>query len=61
MEKKLIFMANMNEDTKGMGTTVAIAVVIEDDVYICHVGDSRIYLYDSHSLKQITKILIILQ
>lgn len=48
-------MANMNEDTKGMGTTVAIAVVIEDDVYICHVGDSRIYLYDSHSIEQITK------
>ena len=48
-------MANMNEDTKGMGTTVAIAVVIDDDVYVCHVGDSRIYLYDSHSIEQITK------
>ena len=48
-------MANMDEDTKGMGTTVAIAVVIEDDVYLCHVGDSRIYLYDRHCLKQVTK------
>ena len=48
-------MANMDEDTKGMGTTVAIAVVIEDDVYLCHVGDSRIYLYDCHCLKQVTK------
>lgn len=48
-------MANMNEDTKGMGTTIAVAVVIEDYVYICHVGDSRIYLYNSNSLEQITK------
>ena len=30
-------------------------VVIEDDVYLCHVGDSRIYLYDRHCLKQVTK------
>lgn len=48
-------MANMNEDTKGMGTTVAIAVVMDDDVYICHVGDSRIYLYDKNSIEQVTK------
>lgn len=48
-------MANMDEDTKGMGTTVAIAVVIGDCVHICHVGDSRIYLYDSNSIEQITK------
>ncbi|MGN1181666.1 MAG: Stp1/IreP family PP2C-type Ser/Thr phosphatase [Faecalibacillus sp.] len=48
-------MANMDEDTKGMGTTVAIAVVCKDDVYVCHVGDSRIYLYDNNKLEQITK------
>lgn len=48
-------MANMDEDTKGMGTTAAIAVVMEDMVYTCHVGDSRIYLYDDHSLHQLTK------
>lgn len=48
-------MANMDEDTKGMGTTVAIAVVMDNLVYTCHVGDSRIYLYDDNSLQQITK------
>lgn len=48
-------MANMDEDTKGMGTTVAIAVVMDDLVYTCHVGDSRIYLYDANGLQQITK------
>ena len=48
-------MANMDEDTKGMGTTVAIAVVMNDLVYTCHVGDSRIYLYDANGLQQITK------
>lgn len=48
-------MANMDENTKGMGTTVAIAVVMDDLVYTCHVGDSRIYLYDANGLQQITK------
>lgn len=48
-------MANMNEDTKGMGTTIAVAVVINDCVHICHVGDSRIYLYDANSIEQITR------
>lgn len=48
-------MADMDEDTKGMGTTVAIAVVAQDAVYVCHVGDSRVYLYNSNSIEQITK------
>lgn len=48
-------MANMDEDTKGMGTTAAIVVVIDDFAYICHVGDSRVYLYDSHHIEQMTK------
>lgn len=45
-------MANMQEDTKGMGTTVAIAVVDGDDAFFCHVGDSRIYIYDDQEITQ---------
>ena len=37
-------MAGMQEDTKGMGTTVAISV-----------GDSRIYVYDDHEIIQMTR------
>ena len=48
-------MANMQEDTKGMGTTVAIAVVDGDDAFFCHVGDSRIYVYDDQEIIQMTR------
>ena len=48
-------MANMQEDTKGMGTTVAIVVVDGDDAFFCHVGDSRIYIYDDQEITQMTR------
>lgn len=46
--------ATNNEALKGMGTTIAIAVVKDNDVVIAHVGDSRIYLV-SDTLLQLTK------
>lgn len=38
----------------GMGTTVSALVVLEDQVAIAHIGDSRIYLYRDGELTQIT-------
>jgi serine/threonine protein phosphatase PrpC len=38
----------------GMGTTVSALVVIDDQVAIAHIGDSRIYLYRDNELSQIT-------
>ena len=60
--KSAILSANMqiferatnNEALKGMGTTIAISVVKDNDVVIAHVGDSRIYLV-SDTLIQLTK------
>lgn len=46
--------ATNNEALKGMGTTIAIAVVKDNEVVIAHVGDSRIYLV-SDTLLQLTK------
>ncbi|WP_425540220.1 Stp1/IreP family PP2C-type Ser/Thr phosphatase [Microaceticoccus formicicus] len=37
-----------------MGTTCDAAICIDDNVYIGHVGDSRVYLYDG-KIKQITR------
>jgi serine/threonine protein phosphatase PrpC len=38
----------------GMGTTVSALVVLEDQVAIAHIGDSRIYLFRDGELAQIT-------
>ncbi len=38
----------------GMGTTLIIAVIQNNSIHICHVGDSRVYLIRER-IKQITK------
>jgi len=43
-----------SQEYYGMGSTVAIAWVIDSKLYTAHVGDSRIYLLRKGSLKQIT-------
>jgi serine/threonine protein phosphatase PrpC len=40
---------------KGMGTTAVVLVIKNDDCYIGHVGDSRIYLKTENKLHRITK------
>lgn len=39
---------------EGMGSTVALALVIEDKLYIATVGDSRIYLLRDGRLRQVS-------
>ncbi len=38
-----------------MGTTLTAAQVTNNLVHVCHVGDSRAYLFDGTSLKQLTE------
>ncbi len=46
--------AAAEEDFKGMGTTVVVATVVDDILYVANVGDSRLYLIDEQ-IQQITK------
>lgn len=39
----------------GMGTTVTIAYICDDNIYIGHVGDSRAYYIDNRTISQITE------
>lgn len=39
----------------GMGTTVVMAIIIENTAHIFHIGDSRAYLIKSNEVKQLTK------
>ncbi|HHS14124.1 MAG TPA: Stp1/IreP family PP2C-type Ser/Thr phosphatase [bacterium] len=43
------------QGTRGMGSTLTAAVVIQDRLYITHVGDSRLYLTDGRECRQITR------
>lgn len=54
---QILGYANEHPDLKGMGTTACIVLLQESEVYIAHVGDSRIYLYlgKEKQLHRITK------
>ena len=40
---------------KGMGTTVVAALVRDDIAYVSHVGDSRAYIIENDTMRQITR------
>jgi len=44
-----------NENLAGMGTTVVLGLVLNNHLYVSHVGDSRAYLYEDNQLLQLTK------
>lgn len=50
----LIEKASENVEMNGMGTTLVVATVINDYIYIANVGDSRLYLV-SDEIRQITR------
>lgn len=51
-----IFAVAINEpEMKGMGTTAVVLVIKNDNCYIGHVGDSRIYLKSNGRLNRVTK------
>ena len=53
--EQIFATAQAEPEFKGMGTTVTVTVINDDDVYIGHVGDSRIYLKSNGKLNRITK------
>ena len=52
--ENIIEQQRENPEYKGMGTTLTIALVRDDLLYIGHVGDSRAYLFRNQDLLQIT-------
>lgn len=53
--KMVYARAVQNPDYEGMGTTADVCMVDFDDVYIAHVGDSRVYLLSEGRLSQLTR------
>ncbi len=51
-----IYAATMIQpELKGMGTTAVVVLVRNEECYIAHVGDSRIYLFSDGKLNRLTK------
>lgn len=51
----LYTIAQQDETYKGMGTTLDIALILNDKCIVFHVGDSRIYHVSGKAIRQITK------
>lgn len=47
--------AKEDEDLKYMGATIEIALIIKDDIYIGHAGDSSIYRLRKNFFRKLTK------
>lgn len=48
-------LAASHEEYFGMGTTVVLALAAEQYFYIGHIGDSRAYLSDGETIRQLTE------
>ena len=51
---KIFQLSQQQPELVGMGTTLVIAVMIKNDLYIANVGDSRAYLFFGDSVQQIS-------
>ena len=52
---KVYSMAKENPDYHGMGTTLVLAVVVGECMHIVNIGDSRIYMVEKKTAKQLTR------
>ncbi len=53
--EKISKKAKSDVNLKGMGTTIVLALSCDKDLYIANVGDSRAYLIQKESIKQLTE------
>jgi serine/threonine protein phosphatase PrpC len=50
-----IMEAAGNVELKGMGTTLTAALIMGEDMYIAHIGDSRCYIINARETMQVTR------
>ena len=52
--EEILFEAKRNPQWKGMSTTVVLAALVGEKLYVLHLGDSRAYLIRDNCLHQLT-------
>jgi serine/threonine protein phosphatase PrpC len=53
---KKVFETSQSDSSKqGMGTTCVLCLIVDNGVFVAHVGDSRCYLYRQNETHQITE------
>ncbi|RDW20822.1 protein phosphatase [Oceanobacillus arenosus] len=55
INKSIYVHSQENKECEGMGTTIVIAIYIEEFLTIAHIGDSRCYLLNDKGFRQITE------
>jgi PPM family protein phosphatase len=53
-DARIIQEASRHPELHGMGTTVTMAYILDRELFVVHVGDSRCYLFRNGTLHQIT-------
>lgn len=51
----IVFNTAVQEGLRGMGTTLTAALVIGNNLYVAHIGDSRCYIINARETIQVTK------
>lgn len=52
---KIYSLASTDENLSGMGTTLTMVLIYRGVIYIGHIGDSRLYRFRKHIIRQLTK------
>jgi serine/threonine protein phosphatase PrpC len=55
IDRTLTEQASADPSLQGMGTTLTVTYSVGPDLFLCHVGDSRAYLYRRGKLEQLTR------
>ena len=53
--EKVFHLAQGDPNMVGMGTTLSVAWIASGQVYVAHIGDSRVYLFDHEGFQQVTQ------
>lgn len=54
INKEILKKGEEDPSYYGMGTTLSLGVIYRQELYVGHIGDSRIYLFRNNNLEQLT-------